>query len=99
LSEPRFDDWAVIVTGLATGTFDTDVITDAGTSVHRDVSGPYATDHATKGPDARTLLVANWLLSGKALHRVTRLAMGIPRAGTFRALDKSDLIYESDKYG
>jgi NAD(P)-dependent dehydrogenase (short-subunit alcohol dehydrogenase family) len=114
------------VTILVTGTFDTDIITDAGTSDHRDFSGPYATHHIkidrrgraamrlarpseqfarglakaledrapfarhAVGIDARMLLVANRLLSSKALHRVTRLAMGLPRPGALRPapLDK-----------
>jgi NAD(P)-dependent dehydrogenase (short-subunit alcohol dehydrogenase family) len=121
------------VTVVVTGTFDTEIITDAGTSDLRDFSGPYAAlhskidrrgrfamrfaaspdrfarllakvvdDHApfarhAVGPDARMLLVANRLLSSKALHRVTRLAMGIPRPGALRsALSKSE---ESDKHG
>jgi hypothetical protein len=45
---------------------------------------------------SRMLLVANRLLSGKALHRVTRFAMGIPtsRRSAQRLTDK-----ESDRYG
>jgi NAD(P)-dependent dehydrogenase (short-subunit alcohol dehydrogenase family) len=35
------------VTVLATGTFDTDIITDAGTLDYRDFSGPYARFHPT----------------------------------------------------
>ncbi|GFG75182.1 SDR family oxidoreductase [Mycobacterium botniense] len=105
------------VTVVVTGMFDTDIITDAGTSDHRDFSGPYAALHRkidrrgrfamrfarpprrfaqglakavddpapfarhAVGVDARMLLVANRLLSSKALHRVTRLAMGLPRPG------------------
>jgi NAD(P)-dependent dehydrogenase (short-subunit alcohol dehydrogenase family) len=119
------------VTVLVAGTFDTDIITDAGTSDHRDFSGPYAPLHTkidrrgraamrrarpperfarglakaledrapfgrhAVGVDARMLLVANRLLSGKALHRVTRLAMGIPRPGALRNAPSK----ESDKYG
>ena len=33
------------VTVLVTGTFDTDIITDAGTTDHRDFAGPYAPHH------------------------------------------------------
>jgi NAD(P)-dependent dehydrogenase (short-subunit alcohol dehydrogenase family) len=109
------------VTILVTGTFDTEIITDAGTSDHRDFGGPYGALHTkidrrgraamrlarpperfaaglakaledcapfarhAVGIDARMLLVANRLLSSKALHRVTRLAMGIPRSGALRA--------------
>uniref|UniRef100_A0A653ERI8 3-oxoacyl-[acyl-carrier-protein] reductase FabG n=2 Tax=Mycobacterium riyadhense TaxID=486698 RepID=A0A653ERI8_9MYCO len=105
------------VTVVVTGTFDTDIITDAGTSDLRDFTGPYAALHRkidrrgrfamrfaaspdrfarrlakvvedrapfarhAVGPDARMLMVANRLLSSKALHRVTRLAMGIPPPG------------------
>jgi hypothetical protein len=100
-----------------TGTFDTDIITDAGATDLRDFSGPYAALHSkidrrgraamrlarpperfarglakaledgapfarhAVGVDARMLLIANRLLSSKALHRVTRLVMGIPRSG------------------
>ncbi|ORB87330.1 short-chain dehydrogenase/reductase [Mycobacterium kansasii] len=109
------------VTVLVAGTFDTDIITDVGTSDHRDLAGPYAALHTkvdrrgraamrlarspeqfaralasavedpspfarhAVGPDARMLMVANRLLSGKALHRVTRLALGLPRSGALRA--------------
>ncbi|MGH3556604.1 MAG: SDR family oxidoreductase [Mycobacterium sp.] len=118
------------VTVLVTGTFDTDIITDAGTSDLRDFSGPYAAlhtridrrgraairlarppehfarglakaldDHApfarhAVGIDARMLLIANRLLSSKALHRVTRLAMGIPPPGALRSAPSK----ESDKH-
>ncbi|MGH3635058.1 SDR family NAD(P)-dependent oxidoreductase [Mycobacterium sp.] len=119
------------VTILVAGTFDTDIITDTGTSDHRDFSGPYAALHSkidrrgraamrlarpperfarglakaledrapfarhAVGIDARMLLVANRLLSSKALHRVTRLAMGIPRPGALRSTPSR----ESDKHG
>src|SRR5579875_739598 len=110
------------VTILVTGTFDTDIITDEGTSDLRDFSGPYAALHNkidrrgraavtvlgrppdrfalhlaealddrapfarhAVGVDARMLMVANRLLSSKALHRMTRLAMGIPRSGALRS--------------
>jgi NAD(P)-dependent dehydrogenase (short-subunit alcohol dehydrogenase family) len=119
------------VTVLVTGTFDTEIITDAGTSDLRDFNGPYAAHHAkidrrgrfamrfaaspdrfarrlakvledrapfarhAVGPDARMLMVANRLLSSKALHRVTRLAMGIPGPGALRSAPSK----ESDKHG
>lgn len=109
------------VTVLVAGTFDTDIITDAGTSDHRNLTGPYAALHSkidrrgraamrfarppeqfaralagavedrspfarrAVGLDARLLMVANRLLSSKALHRVTRLALGLPRSGALRA--------------
>lgn len=109
------------VTVVVTGTFDTDIITDAGASDLRDFNGPYAALHSridrrgrfamrfaaapdrfarrlakvvedrapfarhAVGPDARMLMVANRLLSSKALHRVTRLAMGIPRPGALNS--------------
>jgi NAD(P)-dependent dehydrogenase (short-subunit alcohol dehydrogenase family) len=119
------------VTVLVTGTFDTDIITDAGTSDRRDFSGPYAALHSkidrrgraamrllarpperfaeglakalddrapfarhAVGVDARMLMVANRLLSSKAFHRVTRLAMGIPRSGALRITPTT----ESDKH-
>jgi NAD(P)-dependent dehydrogenase (short-subunit alcohol dehydrogenase family) len=104
------------VTIIVTGTFDTDIITDAGTSDYRDFEGPYALHHNNidrrgraamrlaipperfgrrlakvidddqspfarhaVGPDARMLLISNRLLPAKALHHVTRMAMGIPK--------------------
>jgi hypothetical protein len=45
--------------------------------VIEDDRSPFAR-HAV-GPDARMLLIADRLLPGKALHQVTRMAMGIPR--------------------
>ncbi|BBC67740.1 short-chain dehydrogenase/reductase [Mycobacterium marinum] len=119
------------VTVLVTGTFNTDIITDAGTSDHRDFAGPYAAHHAAierrgrfamrfaaepdrfarhlaravedrapftrhaVGQDARMLVVANRLLSGKASHRVARLVMGIPPPGALRSVPST----ESDKHG
>ena len=109
------------VTILVTGTYDTDIITDAGAIDTRDLDGPYATHHSTMdkraramtqraakppekfalglakalddsapfvkrpvGSDARTLMIANRLLPGAAMHQVTRLLMGIPRFGALR---------------
>ncbi|MBV8929061.1 MAG: SDR family oxidoreductase [Mycobacteriaceae bacterium] len=105
------------VTVIVTGTFDTDIITDAGAQDYRNFDGPYrpayvesdrrgrfamrfANDperfarrlagllddkapfarHAI-GPDARMLLAGNRILPARALHHVTRLAMGIPGRG------------------
>ncbi|BBX95434.1 hypothetical protein MLAC_07280 [Mycobacterium lacus] len=42
------------------------------------------------GADARMLVVANRLLSSKALHRVTRLAMGIPRPGALSSASSNE---------
>lgn len=114
------------VTVVVAGMFDTDIITDAGTSDLRDFSGPYAELHSSVdrrgrfamrfaasperfarrlvkvvgddapysrhavGPDARMLLIANRLLSSKALHRVTRLAMGIPRYGALNSASSKE---------
>ena len=114
------------VSVLVTGTFDTDIITDTGTSDHRDFAGPYAPLHRkidrrgraamrlarppdrfarglvkavedrapfarhAVGVDARMLMVANRLLSGKALHRVTRLAMGIPHSGALSSASSKE---------
>ena len=108
------------ITVVVAGTFDTDIITDAGTSDYRDFDGPYAPHHAkidhrgrfamrfaapperfarglakalddqapfarhAVGPDARMLVTASRLLPGRALHRVIRLAMGLPRPGALR---------------
>ncbi|MBV8965360.1 MAG: SDR family NAD(P)-dependent oxidoreductase, partial [Mycobacteriaceae bacterium] len=105
------------VTIVVTGTFDTDIITDAGTSDYRDFDGPYRGLHTSIdrrgraamrlanspqrfarrlakvidddqspfarhaiGPDARMLLIASRVLPSAALHQITRIAMGIPRA-------------------
>ena len=35
------------VTILVTGTYDTEIITDAGTTDSRDLDGPYAAHHST----------------------------------------------------
>ena len=103
------------VTVLVTGTFDTDIITDAGTTDHRDFDGPYAPHHRNIdkrgraamrlaqpperfarglvaglgdtapfakhpiGVDARMLLISNKILPGAVMHRIIRLAMGIPK--------------------
>jgi NAD(P)-dependent dehydrogenase (short-subunit alcohol dehydrogenase family) len=103
------------VTVLVTGTFDTDIITDAGTTDHRDFEGPYAPHHGNidkrgraamrlaqpperfarglaaalgdtapfakhaVGLDARMLLISNKVLPGSVMHRIIRLAMGIPK--------------------
>ncbi|MCV7260102.1 SDR family oxidoreductase [Mycobacterium shimoidei] len=123
------------VTVVVTGTFDTDIITDAGALDYRDFGGPYAAHHTkidrrgraamgllarpperfarglakaledrapfarrAVGVDARMLLVANRLLSSKALHRVTRLAMGIPRPGALRPPESRAPSTESDNH-
>ncbi|OIN81115.1 SDR family oxidoreductase [Mycobacterium malmoense] len=114
------------VTVVVAGTFDTDIITNAGTSDLRDFAGPYAALHGkidrrgraamrlarpperfanglakaledrapfarhAVGVDARMLLIANRLLSSKALHRVTRLAMGIPRPGALSSASSKE---------
>lgn len=103
------------VTVLVTGTFDTDIITDAGTTDHRDFDGPYAPHHRNidkrgraamrlaqpperfarglaaalgetapfakhpVGLDARMLLISNKILPGFVMHRIIRVAMGIPK--------------------
>ena len=106
------------VTILVAGTFDTEIITEAGATDCRDFDGPYARHHATTdrrgrfatkhlarsperfaaglakvlnskapfarramGPDARILLVMNRILPSVALHKGTRLIMGLPRSG------------------
>lgn len=109
------------VTVLVTGTFDTDMITDAGAQDLRDFDGPYGPIHAkidrrgrlairiaakpsrfarqmarslddrapfsrrAVGPDAHALAVFSRILPSRALHHITRVAMGIPRAGSMRA--------------
>jgi NAD(P)-dependent dehydrogenase (short-subunit alcohol dehydrogenase family) len=108
------------VTILVAGTFDTDIITAAGTSDYRDLTGPYSRHHAKMdrrgrlamrlarpparfaaglakaleaqgsfarravGPDAKMLLISNRILPGRALHQITRVALGIPRHGALR---------------
>jgi NAD(P)-dependent dehydrogenase (short-subunit alcohol dehydrogenase family) len=119
------------VTIVVAGTFDTDIITDAGTSDYRDFSGPYAAHHSkidrrgrfamrfarpperfarglakvldeqapfarhAVGIDARMLLFANRLLPGRVLHRVIRLAMGLPRHGALRYVPDNSPSKES----
>lgn len=112
--------FGLAVTVLVTGTFATDIITDAGVSDHRDFTGPYA-PHNTAidrrgrmairfaapparfaaslaravndtrpfarravGLDARMLLLSHRLLPSAALHKVVRLAVGLPRPGALR---------------
>jgi NAD(P)-dependent dehydrogenase (short-subunit alcohol dehydrogenase family) len=108
------------VTVLVAGTFDTDMLTDAGAEDHRDFDGPYGPIHTridkrgrlairiaappsrfarglaraledrapfsrhAVGPDAHALTLFNRLLPSRALHHITRLAMGIPRRGAMR---------------
>lgn len=105
------------VTVLITGTFDTEIITDA-IGDYRDFDGPYARQNRSidqrgrsairfaapperfarglaralevtapfaripVGRDARMMLLACRLLPARALHQVTRLAMGLPGHGT-----------------
>jgi NAD(P)-dependent dehydrogenase (short-subunit alcohol dehydrogenase family) len=105
------------VTVLVTGTFDTEIITDAIPD-YRDFDGPYARQNRAidergrsairfaapperfarglaralrvrapfarvpVGSDARMMLLAHWLLPARAMHQVTRMAMGLPRHGT-----------------
>jgi NAD(P)-dependent dehydrogenase (short-subunit alcohol dehydrogenase family) len=105
------------VTVLVTGTFDTEIITDAVPD-YRDFDGPYARQHRAidqrgrsairfaapperfarglvralgvtapfarvpVGTDARVMLLACRMLPARAMHQVTRLAMGLPRHGT-----------------
>lgn len=102
------------VTVLVTGVFDTEIITDAGTTSFRDFDGPYRRQHITvdrrgraamkianppakfaraltaalddRGPytrravgaDAAGLLVTNRLLPAAVMHRIVRMAMGLP---------------------
>ena len=57
------------------------------------------------GPDARMLLIANRLLSGAAMHAMTRLMMGIPRFGALSGTSAATMgtpdphTQESDKNG
>jgi len=109
------------VTVLVTGTFDTDIITDAGAQDLRDFDGPYGPMHEridrrgrlairiaappsrfarglaralddrapfsrhAVGPDAHALAAFSRILPSRALHHITRIAMGIPRSGAMRA--------------
>jgi NAD(P)-dependent dehydrogenase (short-subunit alcohol dehydrogenase family) len=112
------------VTVLVTGTFDTDIITDAGTTDLRDFDGPYTRLHDTinkrgrlamrianspdkfakalakalddtgpytrhpVGPDARMLVLSSRLLPQAAMYQMVRIAMGLPRHGAMRELDR-----------
>jgi hypothetical protein len=50
------------------------------------------------GPDARMLLIASRLLSGAAMHHMTRLLMGIPKFGALRG--RPDVpFHESENHG
>jgi len=113
------------VTVLIAGTYDTDIITEAGTIDERDFAGPYARLHRTidkrgrfavgrlarpprrfsdgllcaladtapfrrrgVGWDASMLLASNRFLPAAAMHQVSRLVMGIPRAGSLGETQK-----------
>ena len=109
------------VTVLVTGTFDTDIITDAGAQDLRDFNGPYGPIHTqvdrrgrlairmaappsrfarglaralddrapfsrhAVGPDAHALSAFSRILPSRALHHITRVAMGIPRRGALQS--------------
>ena len=62
------------VTILVTGTYDTDIITDAGTSDCRDFDGPYARHHATMDRRGRFAMKHR-----RAAHR-QRFAAGLAKA-------------------
>jgi NAD(P)-dependent dehydrogenase (short-subunit alcohol dehydrogenase family) len=44
------------VTVLVTGTYDTEIITDAGTTDNRDLNGPYAAHHSTMDKRGRAMM-------------------------------------------
>ncbi len=44
------------VTILVTGTYDTEIITDAGTTDNRDLDGPYARHHSTMDKRGRAMM-------------------------------------------
>ena len=44
------------VTILVTGTYDTEIITDAGTTDNRDLDGPYARHHSTIDKRGRAMM-------------------------------------------
>ena len=68
------------VTILVTGTYDTDIITDAGTTDSRDFDGPYARHHRTM--DKRGRLAMKY--GAKSPERFA--------AGLAKALDEHDAV-------
>ena len=68
------------MTVLITGTYDTDIITDAGTTDDRDFTGPYARLHQTM--NSRGRFAIKFARLAGALHR--RLGEGAGRRGAFR---------------
>ncbi|MGV0815048.1 SDR family oxidoreductase [Mycolicibacterium boenickei] len=48
--------WGIGVTILVTGTYDTEIITDAGTTDDRDLDGPYAPHHRTMDKRGRAMM-------------------------------------------
>ena len=65
------------VTVLVTGTFDTDIITDAGTTDNRDLAGPYARHHRTMDKRGRAAM--------KYARSPERFAAGLAKALDGRA--------------
>jgi NAD(P)-dependent dehydrogenase (short-subunit alcohol dehydrogenase family) len=61
------------VTILVTGTYDTDIITDAGTTDNRDLDGPYARHHSTMDKRGRAMMK-------RAAKSPERFAVGLAKA-------------------
>ena len=71
------------VTILVTGTYDTDIITDAGTTDSRDFDGPYARHHSTMDRRGRAAMKY-------AAGRRTASQRGSPRRSTARRPSSGD---------
>jgi NAD(P)-dependent dehydrogenase (short-subunit alcohol dehydrogenase family) len=61
------------VTILVTGTYDTEIITDAGTTDNRDLDGPYAPHHSTMDKRGRAMMK-------RAAKSPERFAIGLAKA-------------------
>jgi NAD(P)-dependent dehydrogenase (short-subunit alcohol dehydrogenase family) len=61
------------VTILVTGTYDTEIITDAGTTDNRDLDGPYAPHHSTMDKRGRAMMK-------RAAKSPERFAVGLAKA-------------------
>jgi NAD(P)-dependent dehydrogenase (short-subunit alcohol dehydrogenase family) len=61
------------VTILVTGTYDTEIITDAGTTDNRDLDGPYAAHHSTMDKRGRAMMK-------RAAKSPEKFAIGLAKA-------------------
>ena len=64
------------VTILVAGTYDTEIITDAGTTDCRDLAGPYAPHHKTMDKRGRFAMKSGCPLPGEVRHRIGKALDG-----------------------